>query len=236
MRIAAQHRRRRQRLAARERLVAMDAAVVAGGHDHADGLLVVHLRAVGAGIEPVLLGIAGDGVGAGADIVAAVLLVPFRRRELGDVDVVAHHDVLQDRAIVDDLVRDDALLLQIGFAIGVAELPLGEMIGKAERHVAARAGEHVQQQPEALGAARDVLEHDAGAVLRAQHRLGGEPDILLAVGALDGADLAQALGHREPFAQIVVGDVAGEIAFVGHLDVNLPLFCARTPAHHRAFS
>ena len=31
----------------------------------------------------------------------------------------------------DDDVRKDALLLQIGFAIGVAELPLGEVIGKA---------------------------------------------------------------------------------------------------------
>ena len=54
-RIAAEHHHHRHRLAARERLVAMDAAVVAGGHHDADGLLVVDLGAVGAGVEPVLL-------------------------------------------------------------------------------------------------------------------------------------------------------------------------------------
>ena len=104
-RIAAQHHHHRQRLAALERFVAVDAAVMAGGHHDADRLLVVHLGAVGAGVQPVLLGIAGDAVGAGADVAAAVLLVPFRRREFGDVDVVAHHDVLEHRAVVDDLVR-----------------------------------------------------------------------------------------------------------------------------------
>ena len=110
---------------------------------------------------------------------------------------------------------------QVGFAIGVAQLPLGQFVGKAERHVAARAGEHVHQQPAALGAARDVLEHHARAVLGAQHRFGGKPDVLLAVGALDGADLAQPLGHGEPFAQVVIGDVAGEIALVAHRAVDL---------------
>ena len=189
---------------------------MAGSHHDADGLLVVHLGAVGPGIQPVLLGIAGDAVGAGADVAAAVLLVPFRRREFGDVDVVPHHDVLEHRPVVDDDVRDDALLLQIGLAIGVAQLPLGEVLGKTERHVAAGAGEHVEQQAKALGAARDILEHHARALFGAQHRLGREPDVLLAIGALDGADLAQALGHREPFAQIVVGDVAGEVSLINH--------------------
>src|SRR5262249_14052081 len=59
-------------------------------------------------------------------------------------------------------------------------------------------------------------EHDAGAMLRAQHCLGGKPDVLLAVCPFDGADLAEALGHREPFAQVIVGDIAGEIALPDH--------------------
>ena len=67
-----------------------------------------------------------------------------------------------------------------------------------------------------FGQPGNILEHDAGAVLRAQHRLGGEPDILLAIGALDGADLAEALGHRQPFAQIVIGDVAAEVSSLEH--------------------
>src|SRR5262249_20126771 len=176
-----------------------------------------------AGVQPVLLGVAGDAVGAGADIAAAVLLVPFRRRKYSDVDVVAHHDVLEHGAVVDHDVRHDALLLQISFTVGVAQLPFSEVVGKAERHVAARAREHVQQQAEAFRTTRDVLEHDAGAVLRAQHRLGSKPDLLLAVRAFDGADLAEALGHRKPFAQVVVGDVAGEIALLDHRTLNLSL-------------
>jgi hypothetical protein len=213
----------------------MNAAVMAGGHHHADGLLVVHLGAIGAGIEPALLRIAGDGVGAGADIAAAVLLVPFRRRELGDVDLIAHHDILEHRPVLDDDVGHDALLLQIGLAVGVAELPFAEVIGKAERHVAARAGEHVEQQAKALRAARDVLEHHARAVLGPQHRLGGEPDVLLAVRALDRAHLAQTLGHRQPFAQIVVGDIAGEVSLIDHVR-HQPFFVnsKRAAAHDRA--
>jgi hypothetical protein len=190
--------------------------MMACGHHDADGLPVVHLCSVGAGIQPVLLRVAGDAVGAGADIAAAVLLVPFRRRKFGDVDIVTHHDVFEHRPVVDDDVRHDALVLQISLAVGVAQLPLGEVLGKTERHVATGAGKHVEEQTEALRAAGDILEHHAWAVFRAQHRFGGEPDVLLAIGALDGADLAQALRHGEPFAQIVVGDVAGEVSLINH--------------------
>ena len=190
----------------------MDRGVVARRHQHADRGLVVHHGAVGAGVEPVLLRVAGDAVGAGADVAAAVLLVPDRRGELGHVDGVAGDDVLEDRAVLDDLVRDRLLLLEIGLAEGVAQFPFGQMVGKAERHVAADAGEHVEQHAKALRAARHVVEHHAGAVLLAQDRLGGEPDVLLPARALDVADLAEQFGAREPFAQVVVGDVGVDVA------------------------
>src|SRR5262249_11665954 len=110
---------------------------------------------------------------------------------------------------------------QIGLAIGVAQLPFTEVIGKAERHVAALAGKHVHEQAKAFWTARDVLEHDAGAVLGAQHRLGSESDVLFAVCALDGADLAEALGHGEPFTQVVVGDVASKVTLSAHRSITL---------------
>ena len=195
-RIAADHHGDRHLLAALEIFLAVDPAVVALGGHEADGLLVVHLRAIGAGVEPVLFRIAGDAVGAGADVAAAVLLVPDRGGEFGHVDIVAHHDVLEHRAVLDDLVRDDLRLLQIGLAIGVAQLPFGQVVGKAERHVAADAGEHVEQQPEALGRAGHLVEHHAGPVLGAQDRFGGEPDVLLPGRALDVPDLAEPLRQR----------------------------------------
>ena len=79
---------------------------------------------------------------------------------------------------------------------------------------------------------RDPEENwlNAGAY-RAQHRLGGKPDVLLAVCSFDGADLAEALGHREPFAQVVVGDIAGEIALPDHGIIDPSLNSARTPGH-----
>jgi len=90
------------------------------------------------------------------------------------------------------------------------------VIRKAERHVAARAGEDVEQQPKSLGTARDIVEHHAGAVLGAQDRLGSEADVLLPGRALDVADLAQALGMIEPLAQVVIGDMPLQVAALGH--------------------
>ncbi len=105
-RIAAEHHHHRHGLAARPIFLAMDIAVMAARGDEADRLLVVHHGAIGAGIEPVLLRVAGDAVGAGADVAAAVLLVPDRRREFGHVDVVAGQHVFQHRPVVDDLMRN----------------------------------------------------------------------------------------------------------------------------------
>src|SRR5262249_3735111 len=116
-RIAADHHHHRHGLTPLEIFLAVDPARVALRPDQADRLPAVHLGAVGAGVEPVLLGIARDAVGAGADITAAVPLVPDRGRELGDVDVVAHHDVLEDGPVLDDLVWDDLLILEVGFAV-----------------------------------------------------------------------------------------------------------------------
>ena len=52
-------------------------------------LLVVHLHAIGAVVDPAGVGMAHDHHVAGADVVAAVVLVPSRRRDLEQVDVVA---------------------------------------------------------------------------------------------------------------------------------------------------
>ena len=59
---------------------------------------VVHLHAVAAVVDPAGVRILHDHDAAGADVVAAVALVPSRRRNLEEVDVVAGGDVLQQRA------------------------------------------------------------------------------------------------------------------------------------------
>ena len=90
------------------------------------------------------------------------------------------------------------------------------MIGKAQRHVAADAGEHVEQHAKALRRARHLVEHHAGAVLLAQDRLGGEADVLLPARALHVPHLAEQFGAGEPLAQIVVGDAGVDVAAVVH--------------------
>src|SRR5215212_8432730 len=115
----------------------MDGAVVTRSHNYTDRFAVVHLRAVRAGIEPVLLGIARDAVGPSADVTAAVLFVPDRRRKRFDVHVVPTHNVLENRSVVDNFVRDEALRTEIRFAKSVAQFPLGKMVGETKGHVPA---------------------------------------------------------------------------------------------------
>src|SRR5262249_37092293 len=122
-RIAADHHGNGHALTALEIFFAVNPAVMALGHHNADGFLVMHLRPIGAGVKPFFLRVHGDAVGAGADVASAVLLVPDRGGELGDVDVIPHHDVLEHRTVIDDLMRDDLLFLQVCFAITVGELP-----------------------------------------------------------------------------------------------------------------
>src|SRR3984893_3757497 len=94
--IAAAHDRDRHRLAARQVLVSHLAAMLAGRDVEAGRLGNVDHDPVGAAIDPAVVGIAQYVEAAGADIAAAVRLVPLRRRAFSQVDVVALDHVLED--------------------------------------------------------------------------------------------------------------------------------------------
>ena len=66
-------------------------------HDRSD-VPALRLHAVGAVIDPSGVGMPHHDHAAGADVMAAVVLVPFRRRDFQDVDVVAGREVLHHRA------------------------------------------------------------------------------------------------------------------------------------------
>ena len=201
-----------------------------GGHQHADRIRIMHHGAVGAGIQPALVRIARDAVGAGADVAPAILFMPDRGGKFRHVDGVAGEHVLQHRPGLDDFVRNDRVVLHEGFAIGVAQLPLAHAGREAEGHGAAAAGEHVQQQAETLGAAWHIVEHHAGAVFLAQDRLGGQADILLPARALHVAHFAKLLGQFQPFAQIVIGDLRRGVAACLHLLLSPCPACRPGPA------
>ena len=88
----------RARLALGEIFFADQPAVLAGRHPDRHGVAVVHHHAIGAGIDPAVVGIAHDDDVVGADIAATVMLVDHGHRELEQIDGAVAIDVLQHRA------------------------------------------------------------------------------------------------------------------------------------------
>ena len=205
-RVAADDDGHRHRLVPRLVLVAMDAPVLARGHIEAQRVLVVDHHPVGADVDPVLFGIAGDVVAAGADVASAVGFVPERDGEFGDVDGVAGEHVLHHRAGLDELMGDGLQLAHVVFEEGLGELELVEFDREAQGEVLALAAEEIGQDARALLGAGDVFEDHARRVLVVLDEFGGHADVFLPGGALDVPDLAQFLGFRNPFAQVFVGD------------------------------
>src|SRR5262245_66299566 len=79
---------------------------LAGRVVEARGLGVMDHHAIGAAVDPALVGIAGDVEAAGAYVVAAVGRVPFGRAARADDDVVSGHDGFETRTVVDVFWRD----------------------------------------------------------------------------------------------------------------------------------
>ena len=203
-RVHAAHHRHRARLAALVILLLDHVAVLALGAHHGGEFLVVRLHTIGAVVDPAGVGIAHDHHVAGADVIAAVVLVPARHRNLEKVDVVAGLDVLQERA-ARHLDRRDGLGLLHVFAPMANQLDLGAIGRIAHRHVdAADRGEQVRQDAVALGIAGDVVEQHQRIADLALEDIDDAADLALALGAADVRHLAGRLHLREPGAQILL--------------------------------
>ena len=205
--IAAQDDHRGHRLVPRLVLVAVDAAVLAGRDVEADGFLIVNHHPVRAEVHPVLLGIARDVEAAGADVAAAVVLVPDRRRELRHVDVVTHHDVLEDRSATDFPIWDGLHLFEAVLQERFAQLELRQARLVAEGHVLAFPAEEVGKNAETLRVAGHVVEDDTRRSVRVHGDLRGHADVFLPRGAANDLDLAEFLRLGDPFAKVVVNEV-----------------------------
>ncbi len=183
----------------------MDPAVLARRDVEADLFLVLDHHAVGAGVDPFLVGVLGDVVGAGADVAAAVFLVPLRRRELVHVDVVARQNVLQHRAVLDDLVLDRLLGLgDVGQAFG--QFQLVHVGREADGQALALAAEEVGQHAVAVLAAGDLVEQGAGRRVGMVQQFGHHADLTLPAQAVQVAHLAQLIGLLDKFAEITVSE------------------------------
>ena len=84
-----------------------------GGHAGA-----VRLHAIGAIIDPARVGILHDHHAAGADVVAAVVLVPTRRRNFLDIHIFSAAHVFEQRPALDNDRRNALGLLHVSAPIG----------------------------------------------------------------------------------------------------------------------
>src|SRR5207237_6222975 len=94
------------RLPAAEPRVAVDAAVLARRDVEAELVLVVDHDAIAAEVDPAVVGVPRDVEAAGADVAAAVALVPFRRGEDRHLDLRPALHFLEDGTVLHIYRRD----------------------------------------------------------------------------------------------------------------------------------
>jgi len=176
-------------------------------HDRGRGL-VLGLDAVGAVIDPAGVGVLHDHHAPGADVAAAVVLVPFRRRNREDVDVAAGGDVLHQRSARDRHRRDGLRVLHVGAPIA-HEIHLAGVGRHAQSEVdPPHRGEDVRDHAAAARKAWNVVEHHRGRPHGALVDVDDAADLLVALGAGDGHEFARLFHLRQPDAEILLGGVA----------------------------
>jgi hypothetical protein len=194
------------RLAALEVFVAMDAPVLALGDLAADRLAVVHLRAIGAEIEPTVVGVLRHHAISGADKARLVELMVARHRKLEHIDLVALDHILQDRSIVDETRRQHLQILHAR-VIALHDVDLAgvfERQAECQRHATDRR-EMAIEGAKTLGIAGYLVEQDrrrSAAAFLGQH-VGDGAHLDIPVGAVDVKEFSHALHFFEPAAQAV---------------------------------
>src|SRR5262249_14841396 len=226
--------------------VAHLAAVLARRDVEPGGLGVMDHHALGAAIDPPLIGIGGDVEAAGADVAAAVGRVPFGRGEDRDVNVVPPHHVLENRTVVDVFGRDARHRPEEIGAKPFAELDLAQIGGKAERHVLALAAEEVDQHAAAFDRPRHFGKHETRRAVVVRRDARDHADVIFPgepVHVLDFAELARLL---EPLPQVVIGKPRLDIractrcrfrmSLCGHFVLQAASLHARSAARIRLFA
>ena len=200
------------RLAAREVLVAVDAAVLALGDLAADRPAVVDLRAVRAKVEPARVRVLRDHAVGRADEARRVGLVVARHGKSEHVAGVTFEHVLQDRPVLDDPRRDRfhlarALVIRLD-DVDLALVP--ERQPERERDAPDR-GEMPVERAEALRVAGHVVEEEGGgpaggaAVAHVHHG----PHLPVPVHSPHALELPERVGGLQPFPEVTIGDGRG---------------------------
>ena len=157
--------------------------------------------AVGADVDPAVVGVTGDVEGTGADVAAAVPGVPARRREDGHVDLVAAADVLEDGAVF-DVFRWEWLQAADLLAPLVRHFDFGHAERQAEgQRDAIGCAEAVDQDFEVGIVARYLVEHGRWRLGGVLEHVGGRADVLLRGGAVNAPELTHPIDLFQPGAE-----------------------------------
>src|ERR1700692_44390 len=177
--------RDRTRLAALVIFALDDIAVLALRAHDGRQIAVMRLDAIGAVIDPAGIRIAHDHHVAGADVIAAVVLVPARHRDLENVDIGAGAYVFHHRAALHGDRRDRPALFHVA-APEMHQLG-GTGIGiEPERDVdAPHRGQNIGEDTMAARIAGHVVEQHGLVADLALIDVDDAADLFLALGAGD---------------------------------------------------
>ena len=197
--------RHRAGLAALVVLAHDDAAVLAGRHHDGGDIRPLGLDAIAAAVDPAGIRILHDHHAGGPDEVSAVVLVPDRRRDLGEVDGGAFEHILEQRTAV-DLSGLEARRLFHVVAPPVHELHLGSLRRQAQGDVDARhRGQDIGEDARSLGKSGNLVEHDGRIAHPPLVDVDDAADFLLRLGTADGRELPGCCNRIDPIPQILVG-------------------------------
>ncbi len=166
-------------------------------HDRGD-IVLVRLHAIGAVIDPAGIRILHHHHAAGADVIAAVQFMPFRHRNLEQIDRLTLVDIFQHRACIDGLGRKRLRFLHIAAPI-MHELERARIAGIAQRQMnALDRGEDIGDDAVAARIARHLVEEHRLVAGLALVEIYDAADLVLAIGAGDVLDFSGRLHLRDP--------------------------------------
>src|SRR5262249_4904436 len=173
------------------------------GH-HGRGIAPLRLRTRGAVIDPAGVRVAHDDHVAGADVIAAVMLMPARHRDFEDVDVSAGADAVHDRTVLHGDGRNRARVLHMTSPV-LDELIWPRVGIEPERDIdPAHRGQNVGQDPMAARKSGNVVEQHGLVADAALINIDDAADFALALGAFDVLNLFGRAHLRDPGAQILL--------------------------------
>jgi hypothetical protein len=204
--------------------------VLALGAHHRGRALAVHLHPIGAVIDPASVGMAHDHHVAGADIVAAVVFVPFRRRDFCEVDLVAAINILQNQPGRHRDRRNRLVLLHV-FPPERDQVHVGGVRRQAKRHLDALGrGENVGKRAISARIARNIVEQDRLVADLALVEVDNAADLVLTVGASDHLQVVGCLQFGKPGAQVLLGRIGERLGGkVGRMVHGEPFLKMRPP-------